>query len=94
VLTVCGLAKGGIFSTKVHTKNKCFYEALIASDYCRPSLQTIVNIKFLCHCRVGCVLRFLFFFEALEIFLKQFSFWVGLSVMMQSRCNYGAIDAI
>jgi hypothetical protein len=22
-LTVCGLAKGGIFSTKVHTKNKC-----------------------------------------------------------------------
>jgi hypothetical protein len=40
-------------------------------------LQTIVSIEFLCYCRVGCALRFLFFFEALENFLKQFFFWAG-----------------
>jgi hypothetical protein len=34
---------------------------LIASGSCPPSLQTIVGIKFLCHCRGGCALRFLFF---------------------------------
>jgi hypothetical protein len=40
----------------------------IASGFCPPSLQTIFNIEFMYHFRVGCALRFLFFFETLEIF--------------------------
>jgi hypothetical protein len=61
---------------------------VIASGYCPPFLQTIVNIEFLYHCRVGCVLRFLFFFEALGIFLKQYFFWVGFTSSIK---NFGRV---
>ena len=67
-LTVSGLAKVAIFTTNVHTKNECLINhktvfgtrnpafwvgAVIASGFCRPSLQTIVNATFHCLCRVG-----------------------------------------
>jgi hypothetical protein len=48
---------------------------VIGSGSCPPSLQTIFNIEFLCHCRVGCALRFLFF-KALEKKIE-ILFWVG-----------------
>jgi hypothetical protein len=65
-----------IFTINVDAENQCLINhkcicgarnpafwvgAVIASGSCPPSLQTIVSIEFLCHCRVGCALRFLFF---------------------------------
>jgi hypothetical protein len=65
-----------IFTTNADAENqpwinhKCVCGALnhhfcqirvIASGFCRLSLQNIVCIEFLCHFRVGCVVRFLFF---------------------------------
>ena len=53
------------------TRSPAFWVgAVIASGSCPPSLQTIVNIEFLCHCRVGCALCFLFFFRSVGNFLK------------------------
>ena len=83
MITFCSYKKLAIFTTNVHTKNEClcYHKTVIRSTeppiFCRccyklaffrPSLQTIVSIEFLCHCRVGCALRFIFFLEVLEIF--------------------------
>ncbi len=90
MVTFCRFAMGGIFTTNIDSEHKTFgYHktvkrrrnpaycqcAVIVSGSCPLSLQTIVSIEFLCHCRVSCALCFLFF-EALEkknIIL----FWVG-----------------
>jgi len=45
---------------------------LIASGSVHLSLQTIVSIEFLCHCGVGCALRFFYFQKGGKIFLIQF----------------------
>ena len=89
-ITFSGLAKVAIFTTNVDAENqtlinhKCVCGALsrhfcqtrvIASGSCPPSLKTIVSIEFLCHCRAGCALRFLFF-KALEK-KNEILFWVG-----------------
>ncbi len=48
--------------TVFRTRNPAFWVvAVIANGFCSPSLQTIVSIDFLCHSRVDCALRFLFF---------------------------------
>jgi hypothetical protein len=72
-----------IITTNVDAENECLINhkcvcgvlnrqflvgAVIASGSCPPSFKTIVSIEFMYHCRIGCALRFLFFFEALEIF--------------------------
>jgi hypothetical protein len=78
-ITVSGMAKVAIFTTNVDAENQTLINhktvfgtrtpafwvgAVIASGSCPPSLQTIVSIEFLCHCRVGCALRFLFLLKA------------------------------
>jgi hypothetical protein len=93
-ITVSGLAKVAIFTTNVDAENqtlinhKCVCGALnrhfcqtrvIASGFCPPSLQTIVSIEFLCHCRVGCALRFLFFFRSVGNFLKTILSYIGFA---------------
>jgi hypothetical protein len=55
---------------------------VIASGFCPPSLQTIVSIVFLCHCRVGCALRFLFFLKRWKFFKNNFSFGSALQALL------------
>ena len=51
LITVCGLAKGGIFSTKVHTKHKClfnhksFYEARNPA-FCQTAVSSSGSLFF------------------------------------------------
>jgi len=76
-----------IFTSNVDAENqtliyhKCVCGALnrhfcqtrvIASGSCCLSLQTIVSIYFLCHCRVGCMLRFLFYLKRWKYFNNNF----------------------
>ena len=79
--------------TSVFATTKLTYEALnrqflvgavIASGSCTPSLQTIVNIEFLCHCRVGCALRFLFFLKRWNFFKNNFSFGSALQALLKT----------
>jgi hypothetical protein len=90
-LTVSGLAKVAIFTTNVDAENqtlinhKCVCGALnrhfcqtrvIASGSCPQSLQTIVSIEFLCHCRVGlCGCVFFIFRREGNFFNSIFSGW-------------------
>lgn len=47
-------------------------------------LATIVNIEFLCHCRVGCALRFLFFLKERKFFKNNFYFGSALQALCLS----------
>ena len=58
--------------------------SIIASGFWPPSLQTIVNIEFLCHCRVGCALRFLFFLKRWKFFKNNFSFRSALQALLKT----------
>jgi hypothetical protein len=98
-ITFSGLAKVAIFTTNVDAENqtlinhKCVCGALnrhfcqtrvIASGFCPPSLQTIVNIELSCHCRVGCALRFLFFLKGWKFFKNNFSFGSALQALLKT----------
>jgi hypothetical protein len=76
LIRVRSYPKCGIFTTKLDFKNECLINhktvfgtrnpafgvgAVIAGGFCQLTWQIIVNIEFLCDCRVGCALRFLFF---------------------------------
>jgi hypothetical protein len=67
------------------TRNPAFWVgAVIASGSCPPPLQSIVSIEFLCHCRVGCALRFLFFLKGWKFFKNNFSFGLALQALLKT----------
>jgi len=69
---------------------------VLSASLCKP----LSVLSFLCHCRVGCVLRFLIFFEGSGIFLKQFCLESALQALCQSfglsvgLCGFGNVLAI